>query len=395
MELDLTEDLASVAAGPSESQFVIAPFANRKSSAIAGGVVEKFTPRGKLASDFGRGGILRFPASQTPTELHELSDGSMILTSALIRRKKLRYWVLTRLRRHGETVRSFGTRGAIKLRIPDPGNRWSPRVMPLDHGRFGVVGLDYNPDFPRNRLYVFDRDGSPDRDFGESGHKDFNFDIDSATPSSDGDILVAGSDSAIHIVRIDRHGVLDRTWGDGGVASSDDLPINRWAPDFDPEYMRAEDFGIGEVQTAIARGRLAVTFRTFLDYVDGLYDYGWAVRFDAKGRLDDKWGVRGRRNLGSSYNSSESDEGDNSAIEMTPLRDGRIFYGEYFDGSWSTFNDYKLRVTGASGRPGSAGSRALRLHGFWEIAHALQPDGRFYFALGERRGRVVATRIRL
>lgn len=391
---DLGESLTSVTAGPGETYFVVASTARNTTGRIAGGVVEKFNSRGNLVRGFGRGGIIRIPDTQTPVELNLTADGSMLLTSAQLNKKQhLTHWVISRLRANGATDKRFGTDGTIRLRIPDPGNKWSPLVVPLDHGRFGVVGYDGSPSFPNDRLRVFSRDGTADKTFADGGKRDFAFGIDSVTPAPGNKIIVGSGGADVQFVRLGSHGAIDPTWGINGVASSGISQTKRWMPDLD-EDMNEIDSGGGSIKARWVNGRLLATFETVIDFDGGTYEYGWAQRFSAQGILDATWGERGRRALGASYNSDESDEGDHSILAYEPLGNGKLFYGEYFNGSWSTENSYNLRVVGASGTKSAKGSKALHMSNFWEHAHAFSPDGRYYFALGDRKKRTVITRVR-
>jgi hypothetical protein len=393
-DIDLTESLSSVAAGPGHTYFVIASLEDKSATKISGGVIEKFNSRGELVRGFGRAGIKTVEAPRTPVDLHHLSDGSMILTSALLNRKQnLAYWELSRLRADGSADQRFGSNGTVRMRIPDPGNKWSPLVQPLDHGRFGVVDYDYSPKNPRTRLRVFRRDGKLDRTFADGGRRDFAFDIYSVVPASNGKILIGGTDSTLHVARLDAHGAFDSSWGIDGIASTGISNPKRWVPAFDPEFESVE-FYPGAVQVREVHRRVVFAFQAYLDYDGGAYVNGWAQRFTARGDIDMNWGVHGRRALGGSYNSDESDEGDYSELDFAPLSDGRLFYGEYFNGSWSTENDYTLRVVGASGTAHAKGSKAIGLYGFWELAHTFAADSKYYFALGEKRGRKVVIRIR-
>ncbi|MGH2958862.1 MAG: hypothetical protein ACRDKE_04610, partial [Solirubrobacterales bacterium] len=300
---DLTESLTSVTAGPGQTYFVVASTALNSTGRIAGGVIEKFNSRGNLVGNFGRRGIVRIADTQTPVELNLCADGSMLLTSAQLNRKgNLTHWVISRLRPSGATDKNFGSGGTIRLRIPDPGNKWSPLVVPLDHGRFGVVGYDGNSKYPDERLRVFRRDGNPDTTFAEGGKRDFAFGVSSVTPTPDNKIIVGGSGADIQFVRLGSHGELDQTWGVGGVASSGITETKRWMPGLDKE-MEDFEFGAGDIKARWVNGRLVATFATGLGFDGGSYDYGWAQRFSASGIVDQKWGERGRRALGSSYNS--------------------------------------------------------------------------------------------
>lgn len=391
---DLTESLTSVTAGPGQTYFVVVSTARNTTGRIAGGVVGKFNSRGNLDRGFGRGGIIRIPDAQTPVQLNLTADGSMLLTSAQLNKKQhLTHWLISRLRVDGTTDKRFGSGGTIRLRIPDLGNKSSPLVVPLDHDRFGVVGHDGSPSFPDHRLRVFNRDGTTDKTFAEGGKRDFAFEIDSVTPAPGNKILVGSGGADVQFVRLGSHGAIDPTWGVNGVASSGISQTKKWMPDLD-EDMDEVDSGAVAIKARWINGRLLATFAAVIDFDGGTYEYGWAQRFSSRGILDATWGERGRRALGSSYNSDESDEGDYSVLAYEPLGNGKLFYGEYFNGSWSTQNNYNLRVVGASGTRHAKGSKSLHMSGFREHAHAFSPDGRYYFALGDRKKQTVITRVR-
>lgn len=394
--------LTSAIADAHENYFVTVGLKTKSKRKPSGGVIVKFNSSGELVHAFGRRGVVRIHGQIQPWNIVILSDGSLLVTSGRPTRKGgVKRWYVTRLHSDGRRDRTFGKAGSIHFNVTDPERFEMPSVYPLAGGRFALVLRDDQKVSWGNRVRVFKRSGDLDRRFATRGVEVLPYEVSDIAPMRGEDMLLTGSDRdgvSVTIERRSANGAPVARWGSGGRTVLNRISARDWTLGDAKAFGQNSDlygFGVSGGKVAPLSRGVSVTFNTFLGSEWSETTYGWAIRLGPHGRVDRTWGIKGRRNAARGNVDLGDDTDDHESIEAVPLADGRIFGGVFFSGMWDTHHEAAINVIGRSGKKAAAGSRRVAVNNFAFYSEALSPDGKFYFAIGNRKKRLVAFRVRL
>ncbi len=361
-------------------------------NALVGGnqdfAIARYSADGSLDTSFGSGGIVTTAIGSGNDYGYSVTvqpDGKFLVSgSATI--GGTADFALVRYHANGSLDTSFGTGGIVTTRIGTSDAFGYDVSLSVD-GKIVVAGyarMGSNADFAIARYLS---DGSLDTSFGSNGivttaigtSNDVGL---SATVQSDGKILVGGhavigTTSTFALVRYDNNGMLDASFGTGGVVTTDlfmdhdqgwsltvqsdgkilvggqsvvdgsnDFALVRYHGDgsldtsFGSNGVVTTAIGSGDDQgrsiTVQSDGKILVLGKAWID--DG--DYFALVRYEADGSLDSYFGTGGivTTPVGSSFDIGMS-------VEVQP--DGKIVVGGYSTfGSASVFTLIRYHAYG-------------------------------------------------
>jgi uncharacterized delta-60 repeat protein len=233
--------------------------------------VRRLTKRGRLSRSFGDDGISRVSFQKQASvgeSVARARHGKLIVGGFGCGSGSCSLEV-TRLDRDGSLDRSFGRRGRIVTSIG--GCSRSFGGMALDsHHRIVLGGLCRH----KVNLARFGADGRVDRSFGDRGRAHFRMpDISAfalAIDSHDRIDAATNGKSAMHTLRVNPSGKLDRSFGNNGIATA-----------------RYPDLSYPEPESAAIdrRGRIVL---------GGYYDGFGFTRLKSNGHVDRSFGHQGR-----------------------------------------------------------------------------------------------------
>jgi uncharacterized delta-60 repeat protein len=292
-----------------------------------------------------------------------------------------------RLTRDGSPDPTFGSGGRVEIPM-GPGAAYDEAnaVLVQSDGRIVIAGLsdvtEENRDFALVRL---EDDGSPDPTFGSSGKVFVGFDLGltnldeahAAVQQADGKLVVAGSAEVdgqnydFAIARLDAHGELDPSFGNGGRMT---FHFHDDAPNLDLASSVAID----------AAGRILVA--GFSRKGDG-YDDDFAIaRLMANGSFDPTFGDGGRATVEFDIGGDFADD----AAEMIVAPDGSTYLVGIADIGSAHGTSYvcaaaKLKADGTLDATWASGGKfAMELIAGDDSEYcegaALQPDGKLVLA---------------
>ncbi|MGD9736988.1 MAG: hypothetical protein AB7V58_15500 [Solirubrobacterales bacterium] len=279
-----------------------------------GVVVLRYTPNGDLDHEFGEDGAAFVPPGAQ--SLAVAPDGSTFLTSASES-------TLTKLTPEGVLDPRFGTDGSVVISPSRPSfTPWA--VVRLPDGDLLVGGsLGSKRHGPRPAVYRYRPDGKLDRSFGKQSKAVVQpgrgrlWEVRTMTVDPQGRIVLAGSASRRHrcctqagmLIRLDKRGLLDRSFGHGGG-----VLIGRGA-------------GNG-IQGLASRGNqiLAVTTSEY-----GSPTANLLYSFRPDGQLDHTFGDQGvaRARLSPHGKRNDFGEEESAAVFSTPRRILVVRAGDY------------------------------------------------------------------
>ena len=172
---------------------------------------------GSLDADFGSGGTVGDVRVANPTALVIQQDRKILIAGGSPSAPYA--GVIARVNRDGTPDKSFGVDGFVST--PGGGPVYDMKL--LGDQRIATVREG-------SRVMVFNPDGKLDAGFGTGGVLDFgtseaDFKVASIGAQAGSKLLISGSPGgflAAHLMRVDRHGVIDPSFGDAGVAT---LPL--------------------------------------------------------------------------------------------------------------------------------------------------------------------------
>lgn len=331
----------------SDRYYVASATRDSRTKKANGGVIRTLDWRGKRVAKFGGDGEIRLDRSWRSVGMRRLDSGSMLVVGEVQRGSK-RVWRVRKVFKNGKFQRSFGTRGSIAVEKIS-GSLAPPVVERVSRNRFAIA--------QGSRVSLFGSSGNLIRAFGNAGHLDLSFVIDSIAEAR-GRILLGGSTVGVHIVKARLDGSIDLAWGAGGLATQSQMPAsvidavgripwNQTGPFV--ESVGVADAGNGSVLFAA----------TVWSYQS---DGGWAMRLSPSGNAIASWGRGGSALLGANYTSSEVGM-DHESSEYSALPGGRTLRVESVDSNSEydsvQFHQVKFTTTGPSGRSGSKGSKVF------------------------------------
>jgi uncharacterized delta-60 repeat protein len=216
----------------------------------------------------------------------------------------------------GSLDTTFGTSGIVKSSVGEFGNDLRSIAI-QDDGKIIAVGnidkestfdWDYNIGIVR-----YNQDGIIDNTFGNSGKVITKFGESSANVSGmaiqkDEKIIIAGyldinhSSTSFFIIRYNKNGTLDNTFGTNGIVYTE---INKGNDNAADLILQSD-------------GKIVVCGYTF---ISGLLNDFAIVRYNIDGTLDNSFGIRGK--VITDFNNNSDDKATSIAIQS----DGKILVG--------------------------------------------------------------------
>jgi uncharacterized delta-60 repeat protein len=197
-----------------DGKIVAVGMSRRKSVGADAFALARYTVRGRLDSAFGRGGkvLMPFPSRRAARAVAVLPGGKIVAAGEL--------WTLVRYTRTGKVDPGFGHGGTLTTDFGGPTNSVLTVIRALAVQRDGKIvaaGLAWLSPGAYFALSRYTRGGKLDPTFGRGGKVLTRFHGDSAVAVAlqpDGKIVVSGS---VRIVRYTSRGALDSGFGNGGV----------------------------------------------------------------------------------------------------------------------------------------------------------------------------------
>jgi uncharacterized delta-60 repeat protein len=228
----------------------------------------RYLPNGALDRNFGKDGYLQF-VNLRPEAAILQKDGKIVVAGYAYNDRKLYYdFGLVRYNRNGTLDYSFGYHGKTTT---DFGNSSHAYALALDrNGRIVVSGSFFNgqggTDFA---IACYDQKGRLDKKFGNGGKFTNNFGYNyfstytrAVAIQTDGKIVAGGqvstnaSSSDFALVRLNRNGSIDNSFGEAGLQVMD-IGGSDWvqaiAIQKDGKIILAGNTGVGYLSFALAR----------------------------------------------------------------------------------------------------------------------------------------------
>lgn len=188
---------------------------------------------GALDPTFGKGGIARGPASQF-LDASLQPDGRLVAVGLgpASGSDVSTSFAIVRLRSDGTPDASFGDAGVVYRACPSCIGAWTAVALEGD-GKILVAGIarsfdDSGPELalapPQARIARYRRDGTLDAGFAVASVFEQPASPLGVLVQPEGKSLVSAvtaADSRLHLVRLDRNGRIDPSYGDGGTAALD------------------------------------------------------------------------------------------------------------------------------------------------------------------------------
>jgi uncharacterized delta-60 repeat protein len=261
------------------------------------GIVTRYDADGGPDSSFGHEGIVTFnvfsPASDeytvtSVTGLAILADGRIVATGFASSASTPIKAFLFRLNRDGSPDRSFGDAGLVF--VPESFALEPPYAGPLVHegGRLVLAGTSFAlPFFGGGVALRFDTNGKVDGTFGVGGAAGLPFAPSALLALPDGRMVVSATQAGIptlSIARINADGSSDRSFGNNGLRTTvvGDCPR--------AVSSRIDPCPRGPSALALqADGKVLQTGNTF----DGVESLTVVARYDGDGSMDPTFGMQG------------------------------------------------------------------------------------------------------
>ena len=197
---------------------------------VAGGAqlapskITAYRPDGTLDRGFGNDGSAALhPEAREVVAMHVEPDGQIL--AGLKEPPRLQ-----RLNPDGSPDMSFGAGGTLDIGFPQP-NAVLTDVVEQPHGRILVAGTPFGEVEPEKTLHLkrYLADGSPDPSFGTNGQLDLSagdpyaHDVKLSMQPGGQIVLVVRSyrDRPVRIARLSPEGVLDPSFGGGGISNAE------------------------------------------------------------------------------------------------------------------------------------------------------------------------------
>lgn len=374
-------------ASAADGYFITAAVESTKTGKASGGMVMKLSSRGRPVRSFGNRGTLRVASPLQPEKLIHLSDRSLVLMSIVGDRETTDHDVVfTRYRRDGSQVKSFGQDGELKFESGDlDATKRRVEFIKQLHGERLAIVLSDSGGQGNSELLVYSKNGTLDSKFAGSGRLNFPFVVDSLTTTGRDEVLLSGpaAGASLQVARLARNGSVERSWGSAGTVT---LPS--------PGAL-----DVVNTQVEAVGDRALLTYETVSGQYGDFDSHDWGQRLTSRGAVDRTWGSSGRIDLGVDATSTESTGGGTSTTS-SPMRDGRILTNFRDSDDFGDYQYFELKTRGRTGKVHARGSTLFTLEGlrkkaYSEYAHAIDRAARFYFSVGERNDRLIATRIRI
>ncbi len=189
----------------------------------------RYNPDGSLDATFGNGGKVITTINSTSEQANSVAiqpDGKIVVAGYTFNGN---HFLLIRYNTNGSLDTSFGNGGIVKTAIGVYANAKSLAIE--SDGTIVVAGETFNGSSRDFALARYDKNGLLDSTFGNGGivTKDFNGRTDQATSvkiQSDGKIVVAGKTSTAQtsidfvLIRYDSTGSLDATFNNDGIVTT-------------------------------------------------------------------------------------------------------------------------------------------------------------------------------
>lgn len=228
-------DLANAVALQSDGKIVVAGSANKDGGTGESFALARYNDDGSPDASFGVDGKVVNDFFKTLKRANALAiqpDGKLIV-AGYGEFNQSGDFALARFNSDGSLDATFGFKGVMLTRFPSGGSEATSLAL-QPNGQIVVAGfannrLGTNSDFALAR---YDRHGFPDRAFNKTGRVtiDFRGDVDNAYAVGvlpDGMIVISGyaqkseTDSDFALARLDKHGKLDKSFGDHGKVMTD------------------------------------------------------------------------------------------------------------------------------------------------------------------------------
>jgi uncharacterized delta-60 repeat protein len=259
--------------------------------------VARVEANGTLDASFGSGGftvtrdITFTPNNVTGPQAIALgleSNGSIVVASSYFN-------LMARFTNHGQLDTTFGSGGLVNLANPGPNTTSAPTQIVVEkNGKILVASgsTTPTPTLQSGTISRYNSNGTLDTTFGAAGSAASVASASALLVESDGEIVVAGSltskvnaapagnDVGFGVVRYTANGMIDKTFGSGGVAVAD---FGTGAPLSGAFAVAVQANGEVVAGGAAAQGELSSSF----DSAFGL------ARFTSAGLLDSSFGTGG------------------------------------------------------------------------------------------------------
>ena len=296
-------------------------------------------------------------------------NGRIVVVGRASTRQGYGRFAVVRYRTDGALDRRFGGDGIVTTDLTAREDAATGVAIQPD-GKIVVVGTATGAHgWARFAVVRYERNGALDGTFGDDGSVTVRVaaggddDASDVAIGPDGRIVVVGTASALHAIalaRIDASGGLDPTFdGDGKVT---------WAP--------GDGFASGSAVALQPDGRIVVAGQS---WTESAFDGIVVLRYEPEGTLDEAFGIDG---VATAEFTAGTDGGGDGAGGVALQPDGKIVVAGDAGGPaeyTSRFGLARFGDDGCSTRRSAATARSARTSRGWTTARAdlaIQPDGK-------------------
>ena len=293
-DFDSGYDRANAVAVQSDGKIVVAGHSHNGSDndfALA-----RYTATGQLDAAFGNGGKVTTPIGKSNDHGYAVAvqPGGKIVVAGYSHNGSDYDFALARYTRAGSLDPSFGSPGKVTTDF-NKGHDYGKAVAVQPDGKMVVAGYAASGNDYYFELARYTADGVLDETFGSGGLVTTNFghgndQAHAVALQSDGKIVAAGysyngSDEDFGLARYTAEGVLDQTFGSGGLVATDsghgDDEAHAVALQSDGKIVAAGSGGIGLARYTTS-GELDATFGDGGKVTTGIYAHAVALQSDGK-----------------------------------------------------------------------------------------------------------------